>query len=131
MMNSARPIAGYSGASNSISWRTGMPWFPCSGISGLIARARVIASRRKSTQSQPARWYMRIASMLSLLVMSQSRVQCSCLAAIDNCFEQRRARAGAAVGRDERDELGDGADDVEQRAADRAAVVLDREPVEE
>ena len=107
-----------------------MPWLPTSGISGFTARRRVIASRRKSVQCHPARWYMRIASVLSLLVTSHKRFHPSCRPR-PRPPPVARAHARAAVGRHQRDELGVAVDLVDQRAADRAAVDLRREAVEQ
>ena len=69
--------------------------------------------------------------MLSLLVISQSRVQPARLARVDDRFEQLRPDAGSAVVGREHDELGLIVDEVEQRAADRPPVVLDGEAVEQ
>src|SRR5947207_15588424 len=53
---------------------------------------------------------------------------CACV--IDDRVEQRGSGAGAAVGRDDHDELGVTVDLVPERAANRTTVVLDDEAVE-
>jgi hypothetical protein len=74
---------------------------------------------------------MRIASVLSFVVMSQSRRHPESRACATTAVEERDAGTGAAVRRDDRDELGVTVFFEPQRAADRVAVELDEVPVED